>query len=53
MLMAKGRNFITFEATDEEKETLKAYCEQEGRTQTDILRSYIRSLKRKIRASGT
>ncbi len=47
--MGKGRNFITFEATDEEKEILRAYCEQEGRTQTDVLRTYIRTLKRKIK----
>ena len=50
--MAKGRNFITFEATDEEKEILKEYCQQEGRTQTDVLRSYIRTLKRKINKQG-
>jgi hypothetical protein len=50
--MAKGRNFITFEATDDEKEILKAYCEQEGRTQTDVLRSYIRTLKRKIKTDA-
>jgi hypothetical protein len=47
--MGKGRNFITFEATNEEKEILRAYCEQEGRTQTDVLRTYIRTLKRKIK----
>jgi hypothetical protein len=48
--MGKGRNFVTFEATDEEKQVLKAYCEQEGRTQTDVLRAYIRSLKRKLKS---
>ncbi|GET38236.1 ribbon-helix-helix protein, CopG family [Microseira wollei] len=30
-------------------ETLKAYCEQENRTQTDVIREFIRNLKRKIK----
>ncbi|UXE63018.1 MAG: CopG family transcriptional regulator [Woronichinia naegeliana WA131] len=29
-------------------EILRQYCEQEGRTQSDVLREYIRSLKRKL-----
>ncbi|MFB2983367.1 hypothetical protein [Microseira sp. BLCC-F43] len=51
--MAKGRKFITFEAIDEQKEILKAYWEQERQTQTDVLRSYIRTLKGKLRAADT
>lgn len=27
---------------------LEAYCEQEGRTKTDVVRELIRSLKRKL-----
>ncbi len=40
---------ITFRLPEQELETLQAYCEQEGRNQTDVLREYIRSLKRKIK----
>jgi Ribbon-helix-helix protein, copG family len=32
---------------DSELETLKAYCLQENRSQTEVLRAFIRSLKRK------
>ncbi|MEB3191451.1 MAG: ribbon-helix-helix protein, CopG family [Snowella sp.] len=33
---------------EKEMEILRQYCEQEGRTQSDVLREYIRSLKRKL-----
>jgi predicted DNA-binding protein len=36
----------------QELEVLKAYCEQEGRTQSEVLREYIRSLKRKIKGDN-
>lgn len=48
--MPKPENFITFRVTEEEKDLLKQYCEQEGRTQTDILREMIRRLKRRLKA---
>ena len=35
---------ITFRLPEQELETLQAYCQQEGRNQTDVLREYIRSL---------
>lgn len=47
--MPKPENFITFRVTQEEKELLKQYCDQEGRTQTDILRELIRSLRRRLK----
>lgn len=50
--MTNKRNYITFEVTDAEKETLKQYSQAEGRTQIDVLRSYIRSLKRKLKEEG-
>ncbi|GET44353.1 ribbon-helix-helix protein, CopG family [Microseira wollei] len=34
---------------DSELEILKAYCEQEGRTQTEVIREFIRNLKRKVK----
>jgi predicted DNA-binding protein len=37
---------------EQELETLKAYCEQEGRTQSEVLREYIRSLKKKVKGKG-
>ncbi|HEY9693932.1 MAG TPA: ribbon-helix-helix protein, CopG family [Oculatellaceae cyanobacterium] len=43
---------IDIRLPEQELEILKAYCSQEGRTQTDVLREYIRSLKKKIRKTG-
>lgn len=40
---------ITFRLPEQELETLQTYCEQEGRNQTDVLREYIRSLKKRIK----
>ena len=47
--MPKPEIFITFRLTQAEKDLLQAYCEQEGRTQTDVLRELIRKLKRKAK----
>ncbi|MGB3239978.1 MAG: ribbon-helix-helix protein, CopG family [Geitlerinemataceae cyanobacterium] len=33
---------------EKELAILEAYCQQEGRTKTDVVRELIRSLKRKI-----
>jgi Ribbon-helix-helix protein, copG family len=38
---------------DSELKILKAYCEQENRTQTDVVREFIRSLKRKTKREAT
>jgi predicted DNA-binding protein len=37
---------------EQELEVLKAYCEQEGRTQSEVLREYIRSLKKKVKGEN-
>ncbi|MBD2500965.1 RepB family protein [Anabaena azotica] len=47
--MPKPEIFITFRVTKEEKELLKQYCDQEGRTQTDILRELIKGLRRRLK----
>ncbi len=39
---------LTIRIPEGELAILKTYCEQESRTQTDIFRDYIRSLKGKI-----
>lgn len=48
--MPKPEIFITFRLTQEEKELLKEYCEQQGRTQTDILRELVRGLRRRLKS---
>ncbi|MGI0488627.1 ribbon-helix-helix protein, CopG family [Pantanalinema rosaneae CENA516] len=40
---------LTIRIPEPELGILKAYCEQEGRNQTDVLREFIRSLKRKVK----
>ncbi len=40
---------IDIRLPEQELEILKAYCEQESRTQTQVIREFIRSLKKKIR----
>lgn len=49
--MSKPDIYITFRVVQEEKEILKTYCEQAGRQQSDVLREFVRSLKKKIKAS--
>ena len=39
---------LTIEITEKESELLKQFCEQEKRTQTEVVRAYIRSLSKKI-----
>lgn len=50
---AKGEKFLTVRITDAEMEKMKQYCSQENRTQTDVIRAYLRSLKRKLSNRGT
>ncbi|WP_407885179.1 CopG family transcriptional regulator [Scytonema sp. NUACC26] len=49
--MSKPDIYITFRVIPEEKEILKQYCEQTGRQQSDVMREFIRSLKKKLKAS--
>ncbi|GAA6615416.1 hypothetical protein NUACC26_012090 [Scytonema sp. NUACC26] len=51
MSMSKPDIYITFRVIPEEKEILKQYCEQTGRQQSDVMREFIRSLKKKLKAS--
>lgn len=50
--MSKPEIFITFRVTQDEKDLLRKYCEQESRNQTEILRQLIRSLKRRLKTDG-
>lgn len=47
ILMVKPNLYITFRVTEEERNMLKAYCEQSGRAQSDVLREFVRSLQKK------
>ncbi|NWF58221.1 MAG: ribbon-helix-helix protein, CopG family [Fischerella sp.] len=40
---------IDIRLPEQELEILKAYCEQEDRTQTEVIREFIRNLKKKIK----
>lgn len=48
-VLVKMIKALTIRIPDEELEILKQYCEQTDRTQTEIIRSYIRSLKSRIK----
>jgi hypothetical protein len=48
-----GEKPLTVKVTVQEMENLKHYCELEGRTQTDVIRAYLRSLRRKLPASAS
>jgi len=39
---------LTFLISEEEMATLKRFCQQEERTQTDVIREYLRTLKQKV-----
>jgi hypothetical protein len=42
--MSNGKRLMNFRLTNKEAEILVAYCERTGRTQTDVLREFIRQL---------
>ncbi|KAB8332364.1 CopG family transcriptional regulator [Scytonema tolypothrichoides VB-61278] len=46
--MAQPSNDITFRVSEQEKEILVKYCEQEQRTHSDVLRNFVRSVKKKL-----
>jgi hypothetical protein len=46
--MPKPKSTLTFQIPEKEKELLLKYCEQEQRTQSDVLRELVRSLKDKL-----
>ncbi|KAB8334075.1 CopG family transcriptional regulator [Scytonema tolypothrichoides VB-61278] len=46
--MPKPKSTLTFQIPEHEKEILIQYCQQEQRTQSDVLRELVRSLKKKL-----
>jgi predicted DNA-binding protein len=40
---------IDIRLPEQELEILKTYCEQQDRTQTEVIREFIRSLRKKIK----
>ena len=44
---------LTFRLEQAEKDILTAYCKATGRNQSDVLREFVRSLKRKTPKSST
>jgi len=40
---------ITFQVPDAEAKLLKEYCKQVSRTQSDVLREFVRSLAMKVK----
>jgi hypothetical protein len=43
-----AKTILNIRIEESEIELLKQYCQQSGRTQTDVVRELIRGLKRKI-----
>jgi molybdopterin-binding protein len=43
----KNQGWITFQASEEERQILEDYCDRTQRTKTDILRELVRSLEHK------
>lgn len=46
-----GNKPLTVMVTEEEMMNLDQYCEQTSRTKTEVIRAYLRSLKRKSSTS--
>ncbi|MGC9503764.1 ribbon-helix-helix protein, CopG family [Baaleninema sp.] len=46
--MTMAKTILNVRVEESEMELLKHYCQQSGRTQTDVVRELIRSLGRKI-----
>jgi hypothetical protein len=44
-----AKTVLNVRVEESEMELLKQFCIQSGRTQTDVIRSLIRSLKRKVK----
>jgi hypothetical protein len=46
--MTMAKTILNVRVEELEMEILKRYCQQSGRTQTDVVRELVRGLKRKI-----
>ncbi len=44
-----GKYNLNVRITEDEREIVNEYCEQEGRSQSDVVREFIRSLRKKIK----
>jgi len=44
---AMSKTYLTVRIEDAEKERLREFCQQTGRTQSDVVREFIRKLKLK------
>jgi protein-arginine kinase activator protein McsA len=42
---------LNLRISEQEMDILKQYCQQEDREQSEVIREFIRSLKKKIRAN--
>ena len=47
-----AKTVLNIRIEESEMELLKRYCQQSGRTQTDVIRELVRGLKRKIIAQA-
>jgi predicted DNA-binding protein len=45
----KSTGYLSIRMPPEELEILTKYCEQASRSKTDIIREYVRTLKRKLK----
>lgn len=50
--MSKKSKHLTIEISLREGELLQRYCKQERRTQTDVVREFIRSLENQVEFSS-
>jgi chorismate mutase len=46
-----GKNNLNVRITDQERQILNNYCEAVDRTQSDVIREFIRSLQKKTKKS--
>jgi hypothetical protein len=44
-----GKLVLNVRVEESEMELLKSFCQESGRSQTDVVRSLLRSLKRKMK----
>lgn len=47
--MTMGKYNLNVRITEDERQIINEYCEQEERSQSDVVREFVRSLKRKIK----
>ncbi len=50
--MPRPSESLTIGLTEEEKQILQSYCEQTARQKSEVIREFIRSLAKKLKASS-